>query len=431
MASAQGYANSVAFLRILMMSILGFQQTDDTLARLLDRLPEAAFVIDDDRKILWCNKVFLQVAGLNRENVVGEFLDETLRKFISVKPLEVFTGIWQGSKAHYFFYTWENLTREEEIGFPQERKIHPAFSPVLGNSASLLKTLGMIEKVVATGISILLRGESGTGKELFAKGIHQASDRSMGPFVVVNCSAISPDLAESLFFGHQKGAFTGAENSFEGYFTQADQGTLFLDEIGDMPYNLQAKILRVLEDKTVQPVGSSKKHVVDFRLVAATNQDLEALIQQGLFRSDLYYRINEYPIIVPSLRERDGDIEYLAHVFLQKIKDFFELGPKSLLPQVVERLKLHLWPGNVRELKSVIERLALMSQEMITLEDLETIPMFQQGSRLEDHGSLADKERFTILAAWNANQNRLDPTAKSLGIGRTTVYRKLKSYGVI
>lgn len=232
---------------------------------------------------------------------------------------------------------------------------------IVGQSRSVREIYKTIGKVAANDVSILITGESGTGKELIAKAIHQNSPRTKGPFIAVNCAAIPRDLLESELFGYRKGAFTGAEENRPGYFEIAHNGTLFLDEVGDLPLNLQAKLLRVLQEKEVQRLGSSEAKQVDVRILAATNQNLEKMVKEKKFREDLFFRLNVIPIHLPPLRERKEDIPLLCEYFLAKVAQETGISIKMLSPEALQMLETYRWPGNIRELENVIKRAAILS----------------------------------------------------------------------
>ncbi|ODA40087.1 Response regulator of zinc sigma-54-dependent two-component system [Desulfosporosinus sp. BG] len=231
---------------------------------------------------------------------------------------------------------------------------------LVGNSAEMQAVKHLVERVAPTPATVLIHGESGTGKELVAHAIHTLSPRFDGPYIRVNCAALTETLLESELFGHEKGAFTGAHVRKTGRFELADGGTLFLDEIGELSFNVQAKLLRVLQERTFERVGGEKTIKVDVRIIAATNRDLLKETQEGRFREDLYYRLNVFPIFVPPLRERREDISELTEHFLEKLRTYG--GSKTLGPGVLSQLKAYTWPGNVRELENVVERMVIISQ---------------------------------------------------------------------
>ncbi|HKX13316.1 MAG TPA: sigma-54 dependent transcriptional regulator [bacterium] len=232
---------------------------------------------------------------------------------------------------------------------------------IVGQSRAVREVYKTIGKVAVSDVSILITGESGTGKELIAKAIHQNSPRSKGPFLAVNCAAIPRDLLESELFGYRKGAFTGAEENRPGYFELAHQGTLFLDEVGDLPINLQAKLLRVLQEKEIQRLGSTEAKAVDVRILAATNQNLEKMVKEKKFREDLFFRLNVIPIHLPPLRERKEDVPLLCEYFLGKLAFEANIPLKMLSPEAMQMLEAYRWPGNIRELENVIKRAAILS----------------------------------------------------------------------
>lgn len=232
---------------------------------------------------------------------------------------------------------------------------------IVGQSRAVREVYKTIGKVAVSDVSILITGESGTGKELIAKAIHQNSPRVKGPFLAVNCAAIPRDLLESELFGYRKGAFTGAEENRPGYFELAHQGTLFLDEVGDLPLNLQAKLLRVLQEKEIQRLGSTEAKLVDVRILAATNQNLEKMVKEKRFREDLFFRLNVIPIHLPPLRERKEDVPLLCEYFLGKLSQEANVTLKILSPEALQMLEAYRWPGNIRELENVIKRAAILS----------------------------------------------------------------------
>ena len=230
---------------------------------------------------------------------------------------------------------------------------------LVGKCAAITTVRSLIHQVAPTDSNVLLLGESGTGKEVIARGLHDCSPRARGPFIPINCGAIPADLLESELFGHEKGAFTGAVNSHPGRFELAEGGTLFLDEIGDMPLEMQVKLLRVLQERTFERVGAKKSLKCDVRVIAATHQNLEEQVEAGGFRMDLYYRLNVFPIEVPPLREREGDVDALVNSFIAKF-EAEQRGSIRLLPDAMAHLRAYEWPGNVRELANLIERLIIL-----------------------------------------------------------------------
>ena len=243
------------------------------------------------------------------------------------------------------------------------------FGNIIAKSDKMQEVLEVVTRIADNDSTVFIQGESGTGKELIAKAIHMASKRKDEPFIALNCAAIPETLLESKLFGHEKGAFTGATQSARGSFTQAQKGTIFLDEIGDMSATIQAKVLRVLQERQFYPVGSEKLIEVDVRVIVATNKDLEEEVKKGLFRSDLYYRIHVIPIYLPPLRERKEDIPPLIDHFLKKYNRLMKKQVKGLTPEAMNRIILHDWPGNVRELENTIEYAMAMAQQDFIAED--------------------------------------------------------------
>jgi len=305
---------------------------------------------------------------------------------------------------------------------------------LIASSAEMGQVLDLVERVAPTDATVLIRGESGTGKEIIAKALHHASTRAGGRFVAINCGALPEALLESEIFGHVKGAFTGAGANKKGLFEEADGGTLFLDEIGEMTPGLQVKLLRALQSGEVRPVGSTQVITVDARVVAATNRDLEPMIRQGMFREDLFYRLSVIPIVLPPLRERREDIPLLAEHFLARFARR-QGRVLRLSAGATERLLRYGWPGNVRELENAMERLAILaSDETVAPGDLLAHVgaglAVGQAPGLAAEQTLAEAERayiIQILERYGWNHSR---AAEVLGIGRTTLWRKLKDYGI-
>jgi DNA-binding NtrC family response regulator len=292
-----------------------------------------------------------------------------------------------------------------------------------------------VEKVLESDITVFISGESGTGKELVAKAIHYGSLRSDGPFVDVNCAAIPEGLQESELFGHEKGAFTGAVATHPGKFEQAQRGTIFLDEVGEMSGSAQARLLRVLQERSLQRVGGTKKIELDVRVISASNRDLEELVGEGGFRQDLYYRLVVFPIHLPPLRERREDVPALVEHFLAKYAADAGKRITTVEPDSLDRLTGHDWPGNVRELENVIHRsLLVASGSELRLEDLpaelQSGPTAPAPAVSVGVSKLAELEKNAILAALEQYGGNLSDAARQLGIGRSTLYRKLEQYGL-
>ncbi len=312
------------------------------------------------------------------------------------------------------------------------------YGEMIGVSADMCELYDLIARVAETDASVLVTGESGTGKELVARAVHAASRRSKGPFVAINCAAMPEPLLESELFGHVKGAFTDAHHSRSGLFVKATDGTLLLDEIGDMPPGMQAKLLRVLQERTVRPVGSDVEVPFDTRIIAATNRDLEIDVKQKRFREDLFYRVNVVKIAVPPLRSRAGDVLLLAQGFLERFALLHGCNVKGFSRAAAERLMSYRWPGNVRELQNCIERaVALARFEMLGVDDLPEnlrqyapVPFAVDGDDLTDLPTMSEVERRYILRVLDTLGGNKTRAAEVLGLDRRTLYRKLDAYGV-
>ena len=304
----------------------------------------------------------------------------------------------------------------------------PAAGELIGLSPLLMEVRDTIAKVAPTNTVILIEGESGTGKELIASAIHQLSTRNKGPFVPINCSAIPLELMESELFGHQKGSFSGATTDSRGLFRSADGGTLFLDEVGDLPAQLQPKLLRVLQEREVRPVGGSQVHKVDVRVVAATNQNLEAAVQDGRFRQDLYFRLNVVRIVPPPLRKMKESIPTLVMHFVRALNHRFGRQVHNVAPEAMAALIAYDYPGNVRELQNILERAyALGVNGQINPADLPSLNSHMASTQTR---SLDDLERTLIGETLRAHGGDKLKAAGALDMSQRTLYRRLKKLGL-
>jgi transcriptional regulator with PAS, ATPase and Fis domain len=309
---------------------------------------------------------------------------------------------------------------EQEVDIKNNNSIIYA-SPVM------TEIMDKIKKVAPTDVTVLLEGETGTGKEILAREIHNYSPRRNNPFVAVNCAAIPKDLLESELFGHIKGAFTGAISSREGKFQLASGGTLFLDEIGDMPLNLQVKLLRALQEKVVIKVGSNKLEEVDVRIICATNQNLEELIKAKKFRSDLYYRINVVRFYLPPLRDRSEDIMLIAKYFLNKFKKEYNSNVEGFSINAIKAINTYRWPGNIRELENRIKKAVILARHpLIEKEDLE-LPDEEETPILPLAQAREEFQRRYILEALRRNGGNRTKTARDLGVDPRTIFRYLEN----
>ncbi|HDL53250.1 MAG TPA: FHA domain-containing protein [Proteobacteria bacterium] len=318
--------------------------------------------------------------------------------------------------------------KETEIRGGSSSGDESMFEGMVGRSEAMTRLFEMIDRISSSGGTALIMGETGCGKELVARALHNRGGRSSGPFVAINCGAISRDLVESELFGHEKGAFTGASSARKGAFEQAHGGTLFLDEIGELSLSLQPKLLRVLESGEIRRVGSQGSTSVDVRVVAATHRHLKKGVEQGTFRADLLYRLFVLPLSVPSLRQRKDDIPVLAQYFL--------MGRSAILPDAMERLEGHTWPGNVRELKNVLERACILKgggaidrEDLIFMDDGDD-PMTGYEEDEETPHTLEELERMYYTRAMERSEGNIRAAAKWLGIPKSTFFDRVKKYGI-
>src|SRR6185295_10157559 len=310
-----------------------------------------------------------------------------------------------------------------------------SFANIVGQSKKMKELFELVESVAASDANILIQGENGTGKELIANAIHYNSNRVKGPFIKINCAAIPKDLIESELFGYKKGAFTGAMNDKVGLFEMAEGGSLLLDEIGEMPAYLQTKLLRVLQEREYRPIGSDRIVTVDFRLICATNVDLEVALRDGRLREDLYFRINTIAVRVPPLRERTEDIPLLCNHFLSKFNQRYQKSIRSVSPSVYHLLIRNRWAGNVRELENAIERAVLVCKTgEITPADLPDSVRDSAASAREfsipPHRTLAEIERMAILQTLQRTNWNKQEAAQILGLYRPTLYSKMKKHEI-
>jgi len=329
--------------------------------------------------------------------------------------------------------------RDENRRMREELDERYQFDNIVGRSAAMREIFHTVERVAPTRATVLLAGESGVGKDMIARAIHHHSPRKNHPFVKINCTAIPENLMESELFGYEKGAFTGANTTKPGKFEQADHGTVFLDEIGDVPGNIQVKLLRILQERQFERLGSNATRNVDVRVVAATNVDLREALEQGRFREDLYYRLNVVPINIPALRERKGDIPFLAIHFVNKLSKELGSSAKEIAPTAIDQLLEHAWPGNVRELENTIER-SLVLAGGVTLEasDIrieaqrtsasaaasQQVPLLPEGETLEHWEQMMIRE---ALRRANGNKSQ---AARSLGLTRNALRYRLSQMGL-
>lgn len=452
-------------------------QLDRDLASLnlsLDALDEWIVVVDAETKIKFINRPYAQFLGFKQEDVYGRYVADVIENTRMHRVIE--SGQEELSKLHeiqgrhmianrypirragkiigaigfvlyHDTHEWQQMNTHikslvSELDFYRralDKELtgaHYHMSDLIGHSPLIKAVNDRIKKVAGGDVSVLIRGESGTGKEPYAHALHLLSERSQGPFIKINCAAIPENLLESELFGYAEGAFTGAKRGGkQGKFQLADKGTLFLDEIGDMPLAMQAKLLRVLQDREVEAVGSNRLVKIDVRLVTATHQPLEKLIEQGKFREDLYYRINVVSVEVPPLRDRGEDIPALAKHFLTKLANRTGRRAPKLTESALTRMLEYAWPGNVRELENAIESAFYLSQgNKISLQSLpkaltagiEVTEIHTEQGTLKERLAVAEKE--ILLEDLDACQGNRQQAAEMLGIGKTTIYDKIARY---
>ena len=330
-----------------------------------------------------------------------------------------------------------SITKDSELHV--ELKYQHMFKDIIGESDKIKDVFRVVEKVSESDSTIIITGESGTGKGLIAKAIHETSPRKNKPFISINCGAIPENLLESELFGHVRGAFTGATSPKPGKFELADGGTVFLDEIGEMPLDTQVKLLRVLESRYIERVGGTKPIKVDVRIIAATNRNLEAMVEEGRFRQDLFYRLNVFSIIIPPLRERKEDIPVIADYLVEKLENKVEISPETM-----NILSSHDWPGNVRELQNVLESASITAKDTIeaaqvsslvikNLKEADAIIFDSNRSDTQDYNldqRMQKYEKGIIMAALNRAGGVQSGAAKLLGIKERSLWHRIKKYDI-
>lgn len=359
----------------------------------------------------------------------GHFERESMRRAIELgawdfyqKPIDIDAlGLIVARAFHVHALETENRRLAEKA------EAKAVLGSMLTGAPEMLKVTRTIERVAGADVSVMLLGASGTGKELLARGLHEASPRSGGSFVAINCAAIPETLLESELFGHEKGAFTGAVKTTEGKIELAQGGTLFLDEVGDIPLPLQVKLLRFLQERVIERIGGRKPIPVDTRIVCATHRDLDAMVAEGRFREDLYYRLAEIVVRIPSLAERPGDAGLLARHFLARYAEQMKAVQKSFAPDALAAIDAWSWPGNVRELENRIKRAVIMAEgKTVHAEDLDLAPGDAAAINLRAVREAADRQ--AIRHALARSDGNVSAAARMLGISRPTLYDLLKAY---
>ena len=431
---------------------------------LINSVREGIVAVDYQGKITHINRsaeslLKVQASILNGKQLEGIFSGITMSTLLKMTKPYIEQDIYykNGQQTLRFLSTITEVKYGEEVdGFVisirsigemrklagrimrEERKY--TFDGILGQSTAITNIKNKMCRVATTDSTVLITGESGTGKELFARAIHEESLRKKAPFIAVNCGAIPENLLESELFGYEEGAFTGARRAGKlGKFELANGGTILLDEIGDMPLHLQVKLLRVLQDFTIERVGGTKQSVIDVRIIASTNRNLEEMIESNQFRSDLFYRLSVIPFHIPPLRERTEDMELLIHYFVEKYNLILEKHIKGYTKDALATMFEYSWPGNVRELENAIEYSANVCPDSLIdvnylpdriIKHVTVIPPTQQQERIQ---SIADLERNALIEALNrfgSGSLAKENAARSLGMSRSTLYRKIKELGL-
>lgn len=473
--NAAGYLNSSLMLSPIYDSYQYLQAYFETIMKTMDA---SVTVIDDSEKVVVWTKRTEEIFSVKSE----EILEKPITDFFELDMLEIMKTLKTGKSLirhqhqprsdlfvlintnpiklnnHIIGAVASETDITSQVRLNQElfnasskiqhleqevAKLKPSMDPfekIKGSSPALKRTKDMIKKVGSTNATVLILGESGVGKELFAKAIHDVSAVQFAPFIPINCGAIPPTLFESELFGYEKGAFSGADQKGKkGKIELARGGTLFLDEIGEMPLEMQVKLLRVLQERKYYAVGGTKEIDADFRVVAATNRDPEALVKEGKFREDLYYRLNVVTMKIPPLRERREDIIELTHYFLYEFSVRYNRPIHGISQNVMQELLQYEWPGNIRELRNVVERLVVFATDgNIKREDLpfssdplkviEVPPMFDQILSLEDE--MEKHEKKVILETLKHENGNKQSSAKRLGVSRATLYNRMKRLGI-
>jgi formate hydrogenlyase transcriptional activator len=461
------------------------RESEKTFRDLFDEAPIAYVYEDTDTRFISANKSAIKLLGLRPEEVVGTVGRSLLAPTQTTHDLvdDAFADIKKGKERGGFeielrrkdngqpvwVQFWSkpdpdgkhtrtmiidvtarvlaekerNRLRQQNLYLQEEIKSEYNFEEIIGNAPPLRKVLKQVEQVAGTDSTVLILGETGTGKELIARAIHSRSKRKGRPLIKLNCAALPTGLVESELFGHEKGAFTGAVERRIGRFALAHGGTIFLDEIGDMPAEVQVKLLRVLQEQEFEPVGSAKSMKVDVRVIAATNRDLMRAVAEGKFRADLYYRLNVFPISLPPLRERPGDLQLLVHYFVNKYALRIGRTVTDVTPSALDRMKAYHWPGNIRELENVIERAVIVSSGSALELEPEVFPLNSTPataaatSPIEasaNGGTLANAERKQIIDTLRTTNWVIDGAkgaAKILGLHPNTLRSRMKKLGIL
>jgi len=430
---------------------------------ILESISDGVFTVDLNWKITFFNKAAERITGIKRSNAVGKLCCEVFKSSMceSACPLRktLKTGKTQINKSGYIVdlkghripvsvstallvdkegktiggaETFRDLSEIEEMR--NELKAQMSFGDMSSSSRAMIRIFELLPAISDSASTVLIQGETGTGKELLARTIHALSSRAKNPFIAINCGALPDTLLESELFGYKKGAFTGADKDKPGRFALAENGTLFLDEIGDISSALQVKLLRVLQEREYEPLGSTRSEKTNARIVCSTNRNLQDLVNKRNFRQDLFYRINIISIELPPLRKRREDIPNLAERFLNKFNRFLNKTITGFSPEVYSLFYSYDWPGNIRELENVIERAVVICSKKVI--ELEFIPPEISGNPIDPiiseniRNVRNETEKMFIVRALKRNFYNRAATARDIGIDKATLYRKIKSYDI-
>lgn len=457
-------SNLKGVITINEIELLSYETSERKLHAIINSVDDGIISVNRDFKIETFNNYCEKIFNCNKEDVLGTDIRRVINNNSSISSLigkensknEFHFNIENSNNKQYI--TTESLIKDDnnnilgavisikdakktiQIANIISAKNGDAFKEIIGNSPSIEKVKEMSKLVAKSDSTILLRGESGTGKELFAKAIQSLSNRKSKNFVTLNCAALPDSLIESELFGYEKGSFTGAmEDGKDGLFKEADGGTLFLDEIGELSGAMQAKLLRVLQEKCIRKIGSTKEEEVDVRIIAATNKNLENMLKNNTFREDLYYRLNVIPIYIPPLRERLDDIPLFVSYFINQLNKKLSKRVDGAEAEFIYKLMKHSWPGNVRELQNVIERaMNLCEEKLLKSKNLiitshKDVPELQTSSEYNSELSLKEMiescEKNAIINALKQNRS-IRKTAKALGVSHTTIINKVNKYDI-
>ena len=429
---------------------------------ILDSIADGVFSVDKDWRISSFNRAAEKITGVSRKDAVGQLCKDVLKADICERncclratmrtgkpivnrnvyiidaegrkrPISISTALLRDKKGKLLgaVETFRDISVEEDLRKAIEKKY--SFADIISKNHRILQLFDILPDIAASNSTVLIEGESGTGKELFARAIHDLSSRKNQLFVAVNCSALPDTLLESELFGYKAGAFTDARKDKPGRFRLAENGTLFLDEIGEITPSMQVKLLRVLQEKTYEPLGATQSVEHNVRIIAATNKDLDVLVREGSFREDLYYRINVFKIILPPLRERMEDIPLLIDHFIERFNVLQKKSIQGVSEEAMSALMSYSYPGNIRELANIIERAFILCKTGLIEKKHLPESLFAMSANNKDSkvSSLRDVEAAYLLNALKQNNWDRQKTARQLGIHKSTLYRKIKSLDIV